>query len=164
LTDFGISGKLQKDSHQERGMRTLSPMIAASNLWQLPKVLLSPGKMRLGEIEQGSCNASSTPLRSGYLNSKERYSMNPQSTNGTPQGLYPFGSVPQFLTEKQTAERLAVSVAALRRWRSENRGPGYLKFGRLVRYRSEDIDQWLGTRPQGGERLNVEANEIGRAN
>jgi excisionase family DNA binding protein len=69
-----------------------------------------------------------------------------------------------LLTEQQTARYIAVSVATVRKWRVKGHGPGFLKLGRLVRYRPEDLDQWLATRPHGGERINVEANEIGRAN
>lgn len=58
-----------------------------------------------------------------------------------------------LLTEKDLAHHLGVSVAACRKWRLEDRGPVFLKLGNLVRYRSDDVDQWLATRPQGGERL-----------
>ena len=65
----------------------------------------------------------------------------------------------RMLNEKQTAELLGVSVAALRKWRFQRRGPAYIKLGKLVRYRREDVDQWLLTRPKGGEVLNV-AQEV----
>jgi predicted DNA-binding transcriptional regulator AlpA len=66
----------------------------------------------------------------------------------------------RMLNEKQTAEALGVSVAALRKWRFQGRGPAYIKLGKLVRYRREDIDQWLLTRPKGGEVLPV-AQQVG---
>ena len=65
-----------------------------------------------------------------------------------------------LLTEQQAANFIAVSVAALRKWRVQGRGPVFLKLGTLVRYRLEDINKWLSTRPQGGERLNAK-EEIG---
>ena len=40
-----------------------------------------------------------------------------------------------LLTECDVSERLHVSVASLRRWRLENRGPRFIKVGSLVRYR-----------------------------
>jgi predicted DNA-binding transcriptional regulator AlpA len=56
-----------------------------------------------------------------------------------------------LLTEQNTALQLGVSVPALRKWRYQGRGPKFFKLGSLVRYRPEDIDQWLLSRPQGGE-------------
>src|SRR5690349_4652969 len=40
-----------------------------------------------------------------------------------------------LLTENDVSKRLNVSVASLRRWRLEGRGPAFLKVGCLVRYR-----------------------------
>jgi hypothetical protein len=42
-----------------------------------------------------------------------------------------------LLTEEQVVEQLHVSVASLRRWRLERRGPQFIKVGSLVRYRPE---------------------------
>jgi hypothetical protein len=39
-----------------------------------------------------------------------------------------------LMTELEVAERLRVSLACLRRWRLERRGPRSLKVGSLVRY------------------------------
>ena len=57
-----------------------------------------------------------------------------------------------LLNEKQVAEILGVSLAAVRRWRYENRGPRFHKLGAAVRYSSEDLDSWLASCPVGGER------------
>ena len=49
----------------------------------------------------------------------------------------------QLLTETETSEILNCSVAALRRWRRERRGPKFLKVeGRLVRYRDSDLEEF----------------------
>ena len=45
-----------------------------------------------------------------------------------------------LLNEKAAAERLSVSVAALRRWRLFGEGPSYMKLGRSVRYSCDDLD------------------------
>ncbi len=46
--------------------------------------------------------------------------------------------------EIQTAERLNLkSPRALQNWRCKGYGPPFLKIGRLVRYRPEDIEDWL---------------------
>lgn len=61
------------------------------------------------------------------------------------------GTRPKLLTETEVARFLSVSVAALRRWRLEGRGPRFLKLGSAVRYRQEDVKAWLDSRPMGGE-------------
>ena len=58
-----------------------------------------------------------------------------------------------LLTERDVAQYLHVSVAACRKWRWKSIGPKFLKLGNLVRYRRDDVDQWLATRPQGGQRV-----------
>jgi excisionase family DNA binding protein len=55
-----------------------------------------------------------------------------------------------FLTEKEVAKQIKVSLASLRRWRLLQRGPRFIKVGALVRYRAEDLDQWLENLPAGG--------------
>jgi excisionase family DNA binding protein len=55
-----------------------------------------------------------------------------------------------FLTEQEVSKRLNVSVATLRRWRLEKRGPMFVKVGSLVRYRPEDLDSWVAELPIGG--------------
>lgn len=56
-----------------------------------------------------------------------------------------------LLNEIEVAKHLQVSIACVRRWRLERRGPRYLKIGSLVRYRPEDIQHWLTSRPSGGD-------------
>jgi hypothetical protein len=55
-----------------------------------------------------------------------------------------------LLTENDISKRLNVSVASLRRWRLQGRGPAFLKVGCLVRYRPEDLDSWIANLPVGG--------------
>jgi excisionase family DNA binding protein len=55
-----------------------------------------------------------------------------------------------LLTEHEVARRLHVSVASLRKWRVERRGPQFIKVGSLVRYREEALQDWLATLPTGG--------------
>jgi len=56
-----------------------------------------------------------------------------------------------LLDEKQLASALNISVASARRWRLLREGPRFLKIGASVRYRPEDVDAWLKSRPSGGE-------------
>lgn len=56
-----------------------------------------------------------------------------------------------LLKETDLAKHLKVSIACVRRWRLEQRGPRYLKIGSLVRYRSEDVEHWLLSHPTSGD-------------
>ena len=57
----------------------------------------------------------------------------------------------RFLTENEVAERTRISLATLRRWRLENRGPKFRKFGSLIRYAEEDLISWEQDQPVGGD-------------
>jgi len=59
----------------------------------------------------------------------------------------------RFLTECEVSERTQISLATLRRWRLENRGPKYHKFGSLVRYGEDELNHWEQTQPTGGENV-----------
>lgn len=48
-----------------------------------------------------------------------------------------------LLTTAEVADRLNVSEQTLRHWRTQNRGPRYLKLGKAVRYRPADITTWI---------------------
>jgi uncharacterized protein (UPF0179 family) len=52
-------------------------------------------------------------------------------------------TLPQMVGEKQAAEVLAVSVAALRRWRREHRGPAFSRLERCIRYRVDDLRMYV---------------------
>ena len=57
-----------------------------------------------------------------------------------------------FLTEKEVAKQISVSLASLRRWRLVKSGPRFVKVGALVRYRPEDLQHWMESLPSGGLR------------
>lgn len=57
----------------------------------------------------------------------------------------------RFLTECEVSDRTHISLATLRRWRLENRGPKFYKFGSLVRYGEEELTRWEQAQPSGGE-------------
>ncbi len=49
-----------------------------------------------------------------------------------------------LLTPGRAAEYLSVSAETLAQWRSQSRGPHYIKLeGRLVRYRVSDLESYL---------------------
>ena len=68
-----------------------------------------------------------------------------------------------LMTEEDVSKRLNVSVASLRRWRLQGRGPLSLKVGVLVRYRPEDLELWLSALPTGGTAAKRLASEAARA-
>ena len=59
----------------------------------------------------------------------------------------------RFLTERQLAERLNVSMAMVQRWRVLRKGPPYVKIGKLVRYEWVQVERWLAAQPSGGEQV-----------
>ena len=65
-----------------------------------------------------------------------------------------------LLNEKRVAETLGMSLAALRRWRYERRGPGYLKIGSAVRYRPEVLREWVESCAVGDQ--NSSGGSIGK--
>lgn len=61
-------------------------------------------------------------------------------------------SMPQLLTETEAAEYLDLKVSTLRVWRCVGRYDlPFVKIGRLVRYRAEDLDKWIASRVQSAE-------------
>jgi excisionase family DNA binding protein len=50
------------------------------------------------------------------------------------------------LTVKEAAERLGLSTNTLNRWRGTGEGPAFLKLGRRVLYREEDLAAWEQSR------------------
>lgn len=56
------------------------------------------------------------------------------------------------LTVKPTAaaEMLGLSRGTLANWRTEGRGPRYIKSGKQVLYRVSDIEAWLDAQPTVG--------------
>ncbi len=58
-------------------------------------------------------------------------------------------TLPLMVTEKQAARILAVSIAALRRWRKEGRGPKFTRLERCVRYNVKAIEGWLAENTSG---------------
>jgi predicted site-specific integrase-resolvase len=51
------------------------------------------------------------------------------------------------------ARRLGVTVACLRRWRRVGEGPAWAKLGRLVRYKPQDIDEFVMSNTRGAREV-----------
>ena len=48
-----------------------------------------------------------------------------------------------LLTTDEAAELLAIDARLLSRWRSDSKGPPYIKVGHLVRYKRAALDAWI---------------------
>jgi predicted DNA-binding transcriptional regulator AlpA len=55
-----------------------------------------------------------------------------------------------LLNEREVAKLTGMSLATVRRWRLYKQGPRFLKIGASVRYRAEDLGEWLSSQPTGG--------------
>jgi hypothetical protein len=53
---------------------------------------------------------------------------------------------PVYHKEKSAAEKLNLSVFTLRNWRSIGKGPRFCKFGRSVRYPSDELRKYADQR------------------
>ncbi|WP_067783560.1 helix-turn-helix domain-containing protein [Actinomyces vulturis] len=49
----------------------------------------------------------------------------------------------EIYTSKEAAKLLKVSEGTLRNWRYDGVGPAFFKCGRAVRYRQEDLEEWI---------------------
>lgn len=59
---------------------------------------------------------------------------------------------PLAVNERIASQLLSVSVAALRRWRRERRGPRFVRLSRCVRYRVADLEAFVNEGVHGGSR------------
>lgn len=59
----------------------------------------------------------------------------------------------KLLTETEVATALSCTKGALRKWRRENRGPRFVRMGRMIRYRAADVEAFVTANtagPSGG--------------
>lgn len=49
----------------------------------------------------------------------------------------------QLMTEREAAAHLRVSIKTLQSWRLQGKGPRFLKLGRCVRYKLDDLTRFL---------------------
>jgi predicted DNA-binding transcriptional regulator AlpA len=54
-----------------------------------------------------------------------------------------------LIDEPALAARLGVSRSTLQSWRYGGRGPRFIKLGRMIRYRTADIDAYLRANTRG---------------
>ncbi len=51
-----------------------------------------------------------------------------------------------LLTQRHVAETCGCAETTVEKWRQLDRGPRYIKVGHLVRYRRQDVEDWLKSR------------------
>lgn len=51
-------------------------------------------------------------------------------------------STASYLRPRELADLLGLTTRTLCRWRAAGRGPTFIREGRIVRYRTEDVDLW----------------------
>jgi excisionase family DNA binding protein len=49
----------------------------------------------------------------------------------------------RLMTDDEAAAYLSASTSTLNFWRTQRRGPAFVKLGRNVRYRRCDLDRWI---------------------
>jgi predicted DNA-binding transcriptional regulator AlpA len=61
-------------------------------------------------------------------------------------------SAPSALNTDQAARRLGVSSSLLEKLRvyTPEKSPPYIRIGRVIRYRTSDLDAWASARMEGG--------------
>lgn len=55
----------------------------------------------------------------------------------------PSPDAPRLVDETEAARILCQAVKTLRNWRSQGCGPVFVKQGRRVTYRTDDLEQWV---------------------
>lgn len=51
--------------------------------------------------------------------------------------------LPSLMTPLDLSEYLGVPPGTLANWRYQGRGPAFVRVGRLVRYRADDVIEWI---------------------
>jgi len=54
-----------------------------------------------------------------------------------------------YITDKELARRLAMSVSGVRAWRQAGKGPPWVKLdGHIVRYDEAAVEEWIAKQPK----------------
>ncbi|NBX67231.1 MAG: DNA-binding protein [Proteobacteria bacterium] len=58
----------------------------------------------------------------------------------------------EYLSPKDTAHKIGVSVSTLQKWRSQGYGPAFIPLRGIIRYHVQDVEAWLlQQRSQSGQ-------------
>jgi predicted DNA-binding transcriptional regulator AlpA len=66
--------------------------------------------------------------------------------------ILPRMSKEKFLTREDVASALGYSIQTIKRWELNGMGPQYIKVGKLIAYRVEDVEEWVRERLGGAEK------------
>jgi hypothetical protein len=70
----------------------------------------------------------------------------------------------RLMTDRALSPVINVSPSTLRRWRKQDKGPPFRKFGpepnAPVRYDPADVAQWIASLPRGGQGLPSKARAL----
>lgn len=69
-----------------------------------------------------------------------------KAMKGNKSNELPHGNEWSFLSAKAAATYLGITPLTLIKWRMAGRGPHYFKLGRNVRYRINDLNEWIEER------------------
>lgn len=58
-----------------------------------------------------------------------------------------------LLNEHEVARITGMSVGSVRRWRLLRSGPRFLKLFGAIKYKIEDLEAWIESRPSGGDQM-----------
>lgn len=56
-----------------------------------------------------------------------------------------------LIDDSAVAEKLSIPTKTLAQWRYLGKGPRYIKVGRHVRYRPEDVETWIDQQTRGDQ-------------
>jgi predicted DNA-binding transcriptional regulator AlpA len=55
-----------------------------------------------------------------------------------------------LLTDKDLQQETGIPAWTLRKWRSQRKGPPFIRLGRRTRYARTDVERWLAEMPRHG--------------
>jgi len=50
----------------------------------------------------------------------------------------------KYLTSAEVEEMIGVKQQTLAHWRSQGKGPQYIKIGKVIRYALDELEKWIG--------------------
>jgi len=51
----------------------------------------------------------------------------------------------RLITTAEAAQRIGVTTQAMSQWRAARRGPKFVRFGKVIRYSSDEINRWISS-------------------
>jgi len=69
--------------------------------------------------------------------------------------------VAKLLTLEEAADRLAIAPATLYKWHAAKKGPRATKFGRLIRFRSDLLEEYIHEKTENREEAEESAGTAG---